>query len=258
MLKIKNLSVQINKKEILKNINMSFDFWKTYFLVWRNWSGKSSLALALMWHPNYNISSWEILIWKENIVTLPPEKRNKLWIFLSFQNVPELKWIKLIEYLRTIYNEHIKESSQKPLSLFIFKRFIIPILKDLNIDENFLERDLNVWFSWWEKRKIELLQIKLLDPKYIILDEIDSWLDVDSFKSMAKKLLQIKSNKNVLIFITHNFWLADYIWVDCVYVMDSWKIIDCWDKKLISKIKKEGYCNYCPDDKNDCKKKNIC
>ncbi|MBP8017091.1 Fe-S cluster assembly ATPase SufC [Candidatus Gracilibacteria bacterium] len=257
MLEIKNLSVKVDKKEILKNINMSFDFGKTYFLLGRNGSGKSSLALTIMGHPNYVINSGDIFINKKNITKLSPEDRNKLGIFLSFQNIPELKGIKLIEFLRTIFNEHLKSKkrSTKILSLFLFKKFIIPILKDLNINENFLERDLNVGFSGGEKRKIELLQIKLLNPRYIILDEIDSGLDIDSFEEVAKNLSKLKTKDNILIFITHNFSLINYIGVDLVYIMNDGKIIDFGDKKLMEKIKKEGFCNYCTESKIFCKRK---
>jgi Fe-S cluster assembly ATP-binding protein len=178
MLKLSDINVIINKKEILKNINVSFKTWKTYFLVWKNWSGKSSLALSIMWHPDYKINSWKIFFKNKDITNFSPDKKNKLWIFLSFQNIPELQWIKLIEYLRVIYNEHLKTEKKIKtwLSLFLFKKFITPFLNEFKIKEIFLKRDLNVWFSWGEKRKIELLQIALLKPKYIILDDLIIWL----------------------------------------------------------------------------------
>lgn len=271
MLEIKNLSVEINKKKILKNIDISFEKWKTYFLLWRNWSGKSSLALTLMWHPKYIIESGEISIDWVGITSKNTDEISKKWIFLSFQNIPEIPGIKLFEFLRTIYNEHKKsvETNFKDVSIFLFKRKILPYLFELNIPESFLDRDLNVSFSWWEKRKIELLQIKLLEPKYIILDEIDSWLDIDAFKIVANELNNIKNKSQnttesewaqdpiTMIFITHNFKLLEYVNVDCVYILDDWEVIQKGWIDLIKKVEKEWFCAYCKLDK-DCKKEFKC
>ena len=249
MLEIENLEVAVENKTILKKVSFSFEKWKTYFLLGRNWSGKSSLAMSVAGHPKYKITSGNIDLDWENIAGMEVQERNKAWIFLSFQNIPEIKWIKLIEFLRTIFNEHQKgkDSNFKEASFFLFKRKILPYLKELNIPENFLERDLNVGFSGWEKRKIELLQIKLLNPKYIILDEIDSGLDIDAFRIVAMELEKIRNKDNTMIFITHNFKLLEYIWVDEVYVIDSWKVIDNWWRELIEKIEKEWFCGYCKE-----------
>lgn len=254
MLKINNIFVEIDNKKITDNVSISFELGKTYFLLGKNWSGKSSLAFAIAGQPKYRVSSWEITVEWENISELTPDKRNKLGIFLSFQNVPEIKWIRMSEYLRTIYNTSLqtKNPDTKPVSPFLFKRFIAKYLEELDISENFLDRDLNVGFSGWEKRKIELLQIKLLNPKYIILDEIDSGLDIDAFKIVASNLAKIKNENNTLIFITHNFNLLDYMEVDWVFVLEKWKLIDSWDQKLVEKIKKYGYCSYCNDHEENC------
>lgn len=260
MLKLENLSVDIGNKKIVEDINISFELGKIYFLLWRNWSGKSSLAFSISWHPKYEITNWEISLDWKIINSLSPSEKSKSWIFLSFQNVPEIPWIKLSEYLRTIYNISLqkKDNNIKPISPFLFKRFIKNYLEELNISENFLDRDLNVWFSWWEKRKIELLQIKLLNPKYIILDEIDSGLDIDAFKIVASNLAKIKNENNTLIFITHNFNLLDYINIDSVFVLEKWKLIDSWNQGLVEKIKKFGYCNYCWTHEESCDIENKC
>ncbi|MDD2566244.1 MAG: Fe-S cluster assembly ATPase SufC [Candidatus Gracilibacteria bacterium] len=254
MLKISNISVEIDSKKIVDNISMSFNLGQTYFLLGKNGSGKSSLAFTIAGHPKYKISSGEITVEGENIIQLSPDKRNKLGIFLSFQNVPEIKGIRLSEYLRTIYNASLqtKNPDTKPVSPFLFKRFIGQFLTELSIPENFLDRDLNVGFSGGEKRKIELLQIKLLNPKYIILDEIDSGLDIDAFKIVASNLAKIKNENNTLIFITHNFNLLDYIEVDGVFVLEKGELIDSGDQKLVEKIKKFGYCSYCNEHEDNC------
>jgi len=260
MLKIKNISVSINEKNIIEDVSIDFKLGKTYFLLGKNGSGKSSLVFSIAWHPKYIIQNGLIEIEGKNINKSSPDERNKMGIFLSFQNIPEIKWIRLGEYLRIIYNnsESSKNPAFKSISPFLFKKFIIQFLQELNIPENFLDRDLNVWFSWWEKRKIELLQIKLLKPKYIILDEIDSWLDIDAFKIVADNLVKIKREDNTLIFITHNFNLLDYIKVDWVFVLERWKLIDSGWQELVEKIKKYGYCSYCNTDEDSCEIKTKC
>lgn len=243
MIEIKNLKASASNKEILKWVSLSFEIWKNYCLLGKNWSWKSTLSSVLMWSPKYNVKSWNINIEWEDLLKLSPEERSKAWLFLSFQNVPEIPWIRLSEYLRTIYNINLKNTfpETKELSPFIFKRFIKKFLGELNINEAFLERDLNVWFSWWEKRKIEILQMKLIWPKYIILDEIDSWLDLDAFKKVAELLKSISSPNNTLIVITHYFNILDYINIDEVYVMKDWEVSLKWWKELIENIKKNWY-----------------
>ena len=255
MIKIKNLRVWVAKKEILKWINLNFELWKNYCLLWKNWSWKSTLVSFMMWHPKYNYIDWEINIidekWlKTDLLKLNPEDRSRAWLFLSFQNIPEIKWIKLWEYLRIIYNisktqnnKNWEKNSFNWLSPFLFERFIKKYLVELNISKSFLNRELNVWFSWWEKRKIEILQMKLIWPKYIILDEIDSWLDLDAFKIIAKMLKELSNDTNSLIIITHYFKILDYINVDKVFVMKDWKINSEWDISFIEKIKENGFEN---------------
>jgi Fe-S cluster assembly ATP-binding protein len=188
---------------------------------------------------------------------MEPNERSKAGVFLSFQNIPEIKWVKLSEYLRTIFNIAEKQRQTSPqsspqgeevtteqfqgLSPFMFKRFIKPHLAELQIDEAFLDRDLNVWFSGGEKRKIEILQMKLISPKYIILDEIDSGLDLDAFKTVATMLQSLSSPENSIIIITHYFTILDYIDVDRVFVMESWKIVKEGGKELVEEIKENGF-----------------
>ena len=245
MIKIKNLKAQVNSKKILKGVSLDFDIGKNYCLLWQNGSGKSTLSSILMWNPKYEVTEWTVKIWKENLLELSPSYRSKAGLFLSFQNVPEISWIKLSEFLRTIYNIHLKNNKPevKELSPFIFKRFVKKHLDELNIDEAFLNRDLNVWFSGWEKRKIEILQMKLINPKYIILDEIDSGLDLDAFRDVVKLLEWLNDETNTLIVITHYFKILDYIDMDKIYIMEDWMIIKEGGKELVDTIKSKGYKN---------------
>ena len=237
MLKIENLTVQIKGKEILKNISFDFELWKNYCILWKNWSWKSSLAMSIAWNPKYEIISWDIKLNNTPIKDLTADERSKLGIFLTFQNIPEIPWVKLFEFLKNIYDVR----QEKPTSFISFKKIIEPLIEELWIEKDFLRRDLNVGFSWWEKRKIEVLQIKLLNPKVIILDEIDSWLDVNAVKQVSDLLKETNSKDNTFIIITHLFEMLEWLPIEKVLILDKWNIKEIGDNNLMNKIKKEGF-----------------
>lgn len=237
MLKLENLSVQIKGKEILKNISFDFELWKNYCILGKNWSWKSSLAMSIAWNPKYEIVAWDIKLDSTSLKSLTADERSKLWIFLTFQNVPEIPWVKLFEFLKNIYDVR----QEKPTTFISFKKIIEPLIEELWIDKDFLRRDLNVGFSWWEKRKIEVLQIKLLKPQVIILDEIDSWLDVNAVKLVSELLKETNSENNTFIIITHLFEMLEELPIEKVLIIDKWEIKEIGDNKLMEKIKKEGF-----------------
>ena len=237
MLKLENLSVQIKGKEILKNISFDFELWKNYCILGKNWSWKSSLAMSIAWNPKYEIVAWDIKLDSTSLKSLTADERSKLWIFLTFQNVPEIPWVKLFEFLKNIYDVR----QEKPTTFISFKKIIEPLIEELWIDKEFLRRDLNVGFSWWEKRKIEVLQIKLLKPQVIILDEIDSWLDVNAVKLVSELLKETNSENNTFIIITHLFEMLEGLPIEKVLIIDKWEIKEIGDNKLMEKIKKEGF-----------------
>ncbi len=234
MLHIQDLEVQIEDNKVLNWVSMEFELGKNYCILGKNWSWKSSLAMTIMWHPTYEISHGEILLDQADVLEMDPEERAKVWIFLAFQNIPEVKWVKLFEFLRTIYNSR----REKKESFVAFKRTILPYLEELGIDKEFLWRDLNVWFSGGERRKIEILQLKLLEPKYIFLDEVDSGLDVDAFRSVASLLQAINSSENTFVIITHYFTILEYIDVDKVFVMEDGLIKREWGKEIAEEVQK--------------------
>lgn len=237
MLQIDNLHVTIEEKEILQGVSMEFDLWKNYCLLGKNGSGKSSLALTVMGHPKYEITEGKITIDRQSLNELAPHERAAKWIFLAFQSIPEIKGVKLFEFLRTIYSAKVGEQ----VTFLSFKKVIEPLITELGIDREFLWRDLNVGFSGGERRKIEILQLRLLEPKYIFLDEVDSGLDVDAFRSVASLMKEINSKDNSFIIITHYFSILDYIPVDHVYVLENWKITQQGDISIAQHIKEKGF-----------------
>ncbi len=243
MIEIKNLHVGVEDKKILQWVSLDFELGKNYCILWKNGSGKSTLSSFLMWFPKYKHLEGSVMFEWKNLLDMEPNERSKSWLFLSFQHVPEIKGIKLSEYLRTIYNIHLRENNPevKELTPFVFKRFIKKHLASLHIEESFLNRDLNVGFSGGEKRKIEILQMKLIGPKYIILDEIDSGLDLDAFRAVAELLQSISSNENTLIIITHYFKILEYINVDKVYVMKDGLVKKQGDMSLVKEISESGF-----------------
>ncbi|HRX64231.1 MAG TPA: Fe-S cluster assembly ATPase SufC, partial [Candidatus Absconditabacterales bacterium] len=205
MFTIENLNIQVESKTILKNIDIEFKKGKNYCILGPNGSGKSSLALTIMGHPKYIIKNGELKIENGqktiNLSNLSPDKRAKLGIFLAFQHIPEIEGVKLFEFLRNIYNAQTDQN----LTFLKFKELILPLIQKVGLDREFLRRDLNVGFSGGERRKVEILQIKLLKPQYIFLDEVDSGLDIDSFRSISKMIKDLDNKDNCFIFITHHF-----------------------------------------------------
>lgn len=240
MIEVRNLSVWVEWKHILRDVSVSFAVGKIYFILGQNGSGKSSLALTLMGHPKYLIEQGNISLDGKDITKMSPDERSQKGLFLSLQNVPEIRWVRLGEYLRTIYNRTIPAGT-KALSPFLFRRFVKPFLAELSFSESFLDRDLNVGFSWGEKRKVEILQMKLLHPRYIILDEIESGLDVDAFRVVAELIARMKNPLNTFIIITHNFRMTEYIVPDDVIVLKSGEITERGGKELMERIGWEGF-----------------
>lgn len=243
MIQIQNVKVQAGEKEILKGVSLDFELGKNYCLLGKNGSGKSTLSSVLMGHPKYEVTDGGISISGEDLLEMEPDERAQAGIFLSFQNIPEIKGVKLSEYLRTIFNisKKTEDENFQDISPFMFKRYIKSFLEELHIDEVFLDRDLNVGFSGGEKRKIEILQMKLIGPKYIILDEIDSGLDLDAFKTVATMLQSLSSEHNSIIIITHYFTILDYIDVDKVFVMKDGLVVKEGGKELAEQIKENGF-----------------
>ena len=241
MLSLKNIQVTVENKIIIDDFSLDLELGKNYCILGKNGSWKSSLAMAIMWHPSYSINHGTLFLTSAtqeiNVLELDPHERAKLGIFVAFQTIPEIKGVKLFEFLRSIYNA----TTDQNLSFVQFKKHILPLLELLKIDNEFLRRDVNVWFSGWERRKIEMLQLKLLQPKYIFLDEVDSGLDVDAFRDVAAMIQELNSSENTFIIITHYFTILDYIPVDRVYVLEAGKVVKEGNMSLALSIKETWF-----------------
>lgn len=240
MIEIKNLNVKAkeSKKEILKDINLKLEKGKIYLIAGKNGSGKSTLLNALMGNPAFEVRG-EIILDGENILDLTTDKRAKKGFFLSFQNPEEIDGVKLTDFLSYANNK-----KEEKLNVFTFAKNMQKEIKKLNITKDISERYLNVGFSGGEKKKNELLQMKILKPKYIMLDEIDSGLDIDAVKMVSqniKEYIDEEKNEKILLIVSHHFEMLDTIGVDEVIILDDGKIIKKGDKSLLEKMKKEGF-----------------
>lgn len=237
MLKITNLSAQVENKEILHSISFDFQSGKNYCILGKNGSGKSSLAMLITGNPKYEITEGTIELDGQVLNEMSPDERARAGIFLTFQNIPEIPGVKLFEFLKSIYDA----KAETPSTFLSFKKIIEPLMQELEIPKDFLWRDLNVGFSWGEKRKIEVLQIKLLNPKYIILDEIDSGLDVNAVRQVAELLETTNTPDNSFIIITHLFEMLQNLPLEQVLVLEKGVIKQVWGRELIEKVKKDGF-----------------
>lgn len=237
MLKITNLSAQVENKTILNNISLDFQSGKNYCILGKNGSGKSSLAMLISGNPKYEILEGSIELDGQLLNEMSPDERAKAGIFLSFQNIPEIPGVKLFEFLKSIYDA----KQETPTTFISFKKIIEPLMLDLEIPKDFLWRDLNVGFSWGEKRKIEVLQIKLLNPKYIILDEIDSGLDVNAVRQVAELLETTNTEENSFIVITHLFEMLQNLPLEQVVILDKGEVREMGGRELIEKVKKDWF-----------------
>ncbi len=242
MLELRNYSVDIIGKTIIDRLNYTFENGKTYAILGENGSGKSSLAFSFLGHPRYHTTG-QLLLSGVDISEMDPHERSEKGIFLSFQNVPEIPGITLIEYLKTIYNTHqkFKNPLTKPLTTLLFRRILTKLFGELGIETTFLDRDLYVWFSGGEKRRIELLQIRLLDPDTIILDEIDSGLDIGAIDILITEITSLQEKWKTIILITHNFHLLDALHIDGACILEAGNIREQWGKELIDQVRTSGF-----------------
>jgi Fe-S cluster assembly ATP-binding protein len=236
MIEIKNLTVEIEGKKIIDNLSLNIEKGKIYALMGRNGSGKSTLSNVLMGNPKYKISSGKILLNKKDITNISPTERAKLGLFMSFQLPQEIEGITIYDFLRTAYN-----SLNQKLSVLQFRKLIKEKCDILGLEEDFTQRYINKGFSGGEKKKSEMLQMLVLNPEIIILDEIDSGLDIDSLKTISKTINHFKEKNKTILIISHYKRIFNHINPDGVFIISKGKIAKEGNKELIDEIEEKGY-----------------
>jgi Fe-S cluster assembly ATP-binding protein len=242
MLKIKNLKATINEKLILKGLDLNIKSGEVHAIMGPNGSGKSTLANVLSGKNGYDIEG-EINFDGMNLNDLKIEERAQKGIFLAFQYPLEIPGVNTNNFLKTSLNSVRKARGEKELDTLTFLKLIKEKAKELNIDEKFLSRQLNVGFSGGEKKKNEILQMKLLEPKLSILDETDSGLDIDALRIVADGVNSYKNKENAFLIITHYQRLLDYIKPDFIHVLSAGKIVKTGNADLGDQLEKTGYAN---------------
>jgi len=237
MLEVKNLHVEFRGKEILKGLNLKLEHGVVHALMGPNGSGKSTLANVLMGDPKYNVIKGEILIDNKDVLKLNPSDRAKLGIFLSFQNPVEIEGVKISTFLRQAYNT----INRKKLSLLEFQELLEKKADELNIPRDFLSRYLNKGFSGGEKKKAEVLQLLVLNPKIAILDETDSGLDIDSLKLVAAGINSFMNKDKIVLIITHYKRILEYVKPENVSIMIDGKIVKEGSGELVNSLEEKGY-----------------
>ena len=240
MLEIKNLQVSINSKQILKGLNLSIKPGELHAIMGPNGSGKSTLANVLSGKPGYDVSG-TLNYEGTNLKEVPVEVRAQKGIFLAFQYPLEIPGVNTNIFLKTSLNSILKSKGQKELDSLSFLKLVKEKSLELGIDEKILSRQLNVGFSGGEKKKNEILQMKILEPNLSILDETDSGLDIDALKIIAKGVNSSRDKKKSFLVITHYQRLLDYIKPDFVHVLSNGKIIKTGSGDLARELEKTGY-----------------
>ena len=236
LLKIENLHVEVEGKKILKGVDLELDTGKINALMGKNGSGKSTLANTIMGHPKYKVTRGKIFFDDIDVTNMLPNERSKLGIFLSFQHPQEIEGITIINLIKNA----LREKGEK-ISIFKIKELLRNKGRELEFENEFFKRYLNMGFSGGEKKKMEILQLLLLNPKLAILDETDSGLDIDSLKIISKEINSFKNKKNGILIITHYKRILDYVNPDKVFIMKDGKIIREGDISIVEKLEKEGY-----------------
>ena len=241
MLSIKNLHASIGDKEILKGINLEVKAGEVHAIMGPNGAGKSTLSAIIAGNENYEVTGGEITLDGEDLSELAPEERAHKGVFLSFQYPVEIPGVSVTNFMRTAINETRKANGQEEMSAKEMLKVIREKSELLEIDRKFLSRSLNEGFSGGEKKRNEIFQMAMLEPKLAILDETDSGLDIDALRIVANGVNKLKSDKNAIIVITHYQRLLDHIVPDFVHVLFNGKIVKSGGKELAHELEEKGY-----------------
>lgn len=240
---IKNLHVNVEETEILKGVDLTINSGEVHAIMGPNGTGKSTLAFALMGHPKYNVLKGEALLDGEDLLELGPDERSHAGLFLAFQYPVAVPGVSVANFLRTAINSRRKsqDPEDKGISIPDFRKLLKSKLAMLKMDTSFAGRYLNDGFSGGEKKRVEILQMATLNPKFSILDETDSGLDIDALKVVADGVNTIKSENQGVLLITHYQRILNYIEPDFVHVMLDGKIVESGGPELAHRLEDEGY-----------------
>jgi len=241
MLKIKDLHCQVATTPVLRGLNLTIKPGEIHAIMGPNGSGKSTLASTIAGDDNYEIRSGEIVFQEHNLLDFSPEERAALGIFLSFQYPVEIPGVSVSNFIKVAVNEQRKANGFEKLSSTELLKKMKQNLELLKMDSGFLSRSINYGFSGGEKKRNEILQMAMLEPKLSILDETDSGLDIDALKIVANGVNRLKSSENSFIIITHYQRLLNYIKPDFVHVLSGGKIVKSGGPKLATELEESGY-----------------
>ena len=241
MLKIKNLSAGISNKTILKNINLEIKPGEFHVIMGRNGTGKSTLGNIIAGKEEYEISKGEILLENESISSFLPEERACKGIFMSFQYPVSIPGVNTMHFLRSAVNSIRKYNGKSELDPSTFIKSFKEKLKMVGLNEDFSKRSVNDGFSGGEKKRFEILQMLMLEPKIIILDETDSGLDIDALKVVSDGINKYKSSKTSFLLITHYNRILQYLEPNFIHVLLNGEIVKSGNQDLAIKLEKEGY-----------------
>ena len=241
MLEIKNLKAQIEDKTILNGVNLKVNKGEVHAIMGPNGSGKSTLSSVIAGNEDYEVSSGSITYEGDDLLEMAPEERSHRGVFLSFQYPVEIPGLSVSNFIKTAINEKRKAFGQENINAKELLQLFKEKCELLNIDKKYLSRSLNEGFSGGEKKRNEIFQMAMMEPKLSILDETDSGLDIDALKIVANGVNSLKSSSNSIILITHYQRLLNYIVPDFVHILKDGKIVMSGDKSLAQKLEKEGY-----------------
>lgn len=240
LLEIKNLFVNAEEKNILKGLNLKINKGEVHVVMGPNGAGKSTLANAILNNPSYTKENGQVLFENEDITNLKTDEIARKGVFMSFQLPEEITGISIVNFLKYAKNK----TTGKPVKIFSFKDEIKNYMEQLKINPNYINRDLNVGFSGGEKKKNEILQMLVLNPKLAILDETDSGLDVDAIRTVSKGIQMYKNSENAVLIITHNAKILENLEVDYVHILVDGKIVKTGNADLAKEIEECGYAKY--------------
>lgn len=241
MLEIKNLKVTIDEKQIINGLNLIVPDGEVHAIMGPNGAGKSTLSYALSGRPAYEIVGGSALLNGIDILSLEPEERAAKGLFLSFQYPVEIPGVPTLTFIRTAINEQRKYRGEEELSAPAFMKLAKAAAKHLKIEDEMLKRPLNVGFSGGEKKRMEIFQMMLLEPSFMILDETDSGLDIDALRIVSDGVNYLRSPNRGMLVITHYQRLLDYIKPDVIHILVNGRIVESGDASLALELEKSGY-----------------